>query len=75
MEPTLWDYLIEPTRETQNAELLAALRRGPVNALEALHELGIYRCGARVYDLRKRGYDIRMRRESGHVATYWLVES
>jgi hypothetical protein len=69
-ELPLWTE--EPHRATQNAALLNALRSGPVSALDALRHLGIYRCGARVWDLRKMGYNITTTRRHGHVAVYKL---
>lgn len=72
-ELTLWPAQ-EPTRATQNATLLEALRNHPegVTALQALSWLGIYRAGGRVYDLRRMGYQIRTERHRGAVARYFL---
>lgn len=65
----------------QCATLLAALRQQPLTSLEILHKHGIYRAGARVYDLRGDGHRIatdivavptRDGRES-HVARYALL--
>lgn len=42
----------------QCASLLAALRQRPLTSLEVLQTLGIYRAGARVYDLRSEGHRI-----------------
>lgn len=43
----------------QCARLLNYLmKKGEVHALAAWSELGIYRLSARIYDLRKRGYNI-----------------
>jgi hypothetical protein len=38
--------------------LLARLERGPITPMEALKELGIFRLGARVYDLKRLGHKI-----------------
>lgn len=42
----------------QNEKMLAALRRGPITAMQALTQLGISRAAARVWDLRQAGYDV-----------------
>lgn len=55
--------------------------KGPITPLEALLEYGCMRLGARVYDLRKVGYDIRSRfvekeNAAGEVKRYkqyWLA--
>ena len=38
---------------------------GSITPLEAIREIGCLRLGARIYDLRERGYDIRMTMEHG----------
>ena len=44
---------------TQNERLLAyLLTHRSIDPLEALKELGIYRLGARVWDLKNRGHEI-----------------
>lgn len=43
---------------SQCERLLARLKRGPITPLEAWSELGIYRLGARVYDLKEQGHEI-----------------
>lgn len=43
----------------QNDTLLAALRNGPMTALEIWQQHGIARASARVFDLRREGYDVR----------------
>lgn len=61
--------------------LLERLKRGPITPLEAWSELGIYRLGARVYDLKEQGHDIAkdlvaVRNRNGEecrVAQYRLV--
>lgn len=45
----------------QNNALLAALKEGPMTAMDALNRLGIARASARVFDLREQGHDIRSR--------------
>lgn len=45
--------------ETQNHRLLTYLREhGEIEPLTALGELGIYRLGARIFDLREAGHNI-----------------
>ena len=39
----------------QNNALLAALKEGPMTAMDALNRLGIARASARVFDLREQG--------------------
>lgn len=66
---------------TQNEKLLAALRRRPMTALDIYNDLGIMRASARVYDLRRAGFDVRSRDvsvrnrhgESCRVAEYRLA--
>ena len=66
---------------TQNQRVLGYLAAGmTLNPLQAWTELGIYRLGARIFDLRKLGYDIKSSRtavknrygESCIVASYKL---
>jgi hypothetical protein len=47
---------------TQNEQLLTRLRVGPVEPLTALHELGIYRLGARIFELKAAGHVIEAER-------------
>lgn len=42
----------------QCAQLLAALQQHPLTSLEVMQRLGIYRAGARVFDLRGEGHRI-----------------
>jgi hypothetical protein len=44
---------------TQRRQVLEHLQRAPLTPLEALRRYGIMRLGARVYDLKQEGYDIR----------------
>lgn len=69
---------------TQNERLAAYLaQHGTINPLEAWTELGIYRLGARVFDLRKTGLEIETESvtvqnrfgENCDVAQYKLVRS
>ncbi len=69
---------------TQNERLAAYLERNKtINPLVAWVKLGIYRLGARVFDLRKQGYEIKSENvkvqnrfgEDCHVAQYRLVHN
>ena len=70
--------------ETQTDKLLAYLEEHPegITPLEALRVIGSFRLGARVYDLRKRGYQIVSQAEvvngGARVARYrleWMPET
>lgn len=43
----------------QCERLLSRLEKGPINPIQAWAELGIYRLGARVFDLKQAGYNIK----------------
>lgn len=67
----------------QNSEVLAWLRsQRTITPLEALENLGCFRLGARIYDLRREGHVIdrelvEVRRRDGskaRVAKYRLIE-
>lgn len=68
---------------THCERLINRLSVGPVTPMEAWAELGIYRLGARVFDLREQGHDIRKEMvnvtnrfgESCRVARYRLESS
>ena len=47
---------------SQNASILAALKRGPLTPLYALQQLGVMRLAARVYELRQCGHNITARK-------------
>lgn len=48
------------SKATQSDRLLQwLLSVGPINPLEAWTELGIYRLGARIFDLKKQGMTIQ----------------
>lgn len=38
---------------------------GSINPMQAIKDLGVYRLGARIYDLKKEGHPIRRRMVSG----------
>jgi hypothetical protein len=42
----------------QSERLLEALRKGPITPLDAWRYLGIYRLGARIFDLKRQGHPI-----------------
>jgi Helix-turn-helix domain len=61
--------------KSQNDAVLAWLRKGTLTPLVALRKIGTLRLSARIYDLRKAGYQIDMRlveRGHAHVAEYRL---
>jgi hypothetical protein len=65
-------------RDTQAKLLLRSLkgaREQGVSAYEAFMHMGIYRCGARVYDLKRQGHTITTERRPGKTAIYRLVDS
>ena len=62
---------------TQSEQILNHLKSGhSITPLEALDKFGCMRLGARVYDLKQQGHDIRtepLALPSGkHVARYWM---
>lgn len=62
---------------TQSAMILAHLKTGkPLTGIEALNRFGSLRLGARIFDLKQAGYEIKARRvetASGkRVAQYWM---
>lgn len=69
--------------DKQCAQLLRALSRRPMTALEILAELGIARAAARVYDLKREGWNIgtefvQVRNRQGEmcrVARYTLLQA
>ena len=48
---------------TQTDDVLQLLKEGDVTPLKSWSEIGVYRLGARVFDLRRQGYviDCKMR--------------
>lgn len=63
---------------TQTEWILDALKRGPLNAIDALEGCGCFRLAARIADLRQAGYDIKTetRTLENHksIAVYHLKE-
>ena len=47
--------------KTQNEKILKHLKRSPITPLEAIRQYGILLLGARIYDLRRAGYQITRR--------------
>lgn len=63
-------------RQPQNELTLELLRlrgRVGVSARELFVDYGIYRAGARVFDLRRRGHRIETLRRRGETAVYRLM--
>lgn len=46
---------------TQNQMVLRHLKRSTLDPLTALNRYGVFRLGARVWELKQLGYDIRSR--------------
>ena len=65
------------TNPTQAKQILSALEAGePVTALDALIRFGCFRLGARILELRKRGYPIEttiVPHGRKHHASYTLI--
>jgi hypothetical protein len=65
-------------KPSQCERLLSALKAaGPrgVTGMQALDQGGMYRCGARIYDLKKLGYNITTEKRYGMTARYRLEDS
>jgi hypothetical protein len=43
---------------SQNDQILAALKNGPLTPMDALARYGVFRLAARVGELRERGYPV-----------------
>lgn len=63
---------------TQAQQILDMLQRGPVTAMDALHQCGSFRLAARIADLRQAGHHIETKTielpNGKHVAQYNLKE-
>ena len=68
---------------TQNTRLLSYLElNGTIDPLESWEQLGIYRLGARIFDLKNQGYNIQTENktvlnrfnEGCRVALYRLIK-
>jgi len=64
--------------ESQEKRILEALRAGDkLTPLDALDRFGCFRLGARIHDLRRKGWPIEseiVERGGKRVAVYWLPE-
>jgi len=64
-------------KHTQKSRILSALNKGKaLTALDAVFEFGTTRLGARIYDLRRRGYKIQtlmVINGRKHYALYWIA--
>ena len=62
---------------SQENQILSVLLKGrKITPIEALNKFNSFRLGARIYNLRKRGYDIKMNlveRNGKRFAQYYLV--
>ena len=62
---------------SQNEQILAALKHGPLTPIEALERFGCFRLAARVGELRQQGHAIGVQKVATstgkHVARYWLA--
>jgi hypothetical protein len=62
---------------SQNEQILAALKHGPLTPIEALERFGCFRLAARVGELRQQGHAIGVEKVATptgkHVARYWLA--
>lgn len=66
-------------KESQTDQILKALKKGrKLTPLDALSEFGCFRLGARIFDLKERGYNIvtnTVKSSNGKsFASYELVE-
>lgn len=64
---------------TQNDQILAALKNGPLTPMDALARYGIFRLAARIGELRELGYPVSVEKyktpTGKRVARYWLASS
>jgi hypothetical protein len=62
---------------TQNEMVLRHLKRATLDPLTALERYGVFRLGARVWELKREGHDIRSRlveQNGKKFARYLLVQ-
>lgn len=65
---------------SQESKILEYLQKGySLTPLEALEYFGCFRLGARCFDLRKAGHDVRSELTKSpdgkkHFSTYWLAK-
>ena len=60
-------------RKSQMEKVLEMLQKGQVTPMSALYKAGCYRLGARIFDLRRKGYNIVTDKSKGY-ASYTLKE-
>ena len=73
-------YIAENSQEQMILEYIR--KYGFITTLEAVKNLGILQCPARIFGLKKRGYDIRTRKcrvenrfgKEREIVEYYLVE-
>ena len=62
---------------TQNEQILLHLQQGKsITPLDALNLFGCFRLGARIYEIKRMGYDVQTQNKTvgnKHVAEYSLV--
>ena len=62
---------------SQNEQILAALKHGPLTPLEALERMGVFRLAARAHELRQQGHLIVVEKVTTptgkHIARYRLA--
>ncbi len=60
---------------SQNSEILNALQHGDkLTPLDALTRFGCMRLSARIYDLREKGHDVKVRMKQIRRTTHGVVE-
>ena len=65
----------------QTDAVLERMKDGGITAKEAMDELGVYRLSARIYDLRREGYEIvsafedvpTRNGDTARVKRYWML--
>jgi len=69
---------LKAVKSSQEDKILEYLKQGyTLSPLDALNRFGCFRLGARIFDLRKQGHDIRsknVRRNGKTFAEYYLVK-
>ena len=73
------EYIKEESNASQCNKIIAYLNKGhTLTALEALRLFGCFRLTSRIFDLKKRGYNIsskRIKTESGKYVSEYKLES
>lgn len=63
--------------KSQNEQILRWLQDSPITPLEALNIFGCFRLGARIWDLKRQGHNIKtemVERDGKRFAQYSLIE-